>query len=102
MAGAYLGICKADAVITVGEIFQSLGLQNIGGINRKTTAARLIPVPGKTAGDKAFFGGLLGQHHSARAKFHGRKPLHPARRADSRTDSEPDQLVRRGHPGRIT
>jgi hypothetical protein len=33
----------------------------IGVINRKTTAARLIPVPGKKAGDKARFGGLLGE-----------------------------------------
>ncbi len=33
----------------------------IGVINHKTTATRLIPVPGKKAGDKAFFGGLLGQ-----------------------------------------
>lgn len=33
----------------------------IGVINRKTTATRLIPVPGKKAGDNAYFGGLLGQ-----------------------------------------
>lgn len=33
----------------------------IGVINSKTTAARLIPVPGKKAGDHAFFGGLMGQ-----------------------------------------
>lgn len=33
----------------------------IGVINKKTTAARLIPVPGKSAGDSAYFGGLLGQ-----------------------------------------
>jgi uncharacterized protein (UPF0210 family) len=33
----------------------------IGVINHKTTATRLIPVPGKSAGDKAFFGGLLGE-----------------------------------------
>ena len=33
----------------------------IGVINRKTTAARLIPVPGKRAGEKAYFGGLLGE-----------------------------------------
>ncbi|MCL5405944.1 MAG: PFL family protein [Deltaproteobacteria bacterium] len=33
----------------------------IGVINKKTTAARLIPVPGKKAGDKARFGGLLGE-----------------------------------------
>jgi uncharacterized protein (UPF0210 family) len=33
----------------------------IGVINKKTTAARMIPVPGKQAGDHAFFGGLLGE-----------------------------------------
>ena len=33
----------------------------IGMINKKTTAARLIPVPGKKAGEKVFFGGLLGE-----------------------------------------
>ena len=33
----------------------------IGVINKKTTAARIIPVPGKKAGDKACFGGLLGE-----------------------------------------
>lgn len=33
----------------------------IGVMNKKTTAARLIPVPGKKAGEKAFFGGLLGE-----------------------------------------
>jgi len=33
----------------------------IGVINHKTTAARLIPVPGKRAGDKVHFGGLLGE-----------------------------------------
>lgn len=33
----------------------------IGVINKKTTAARLIPVPGKKAGEKVVFGGLLGE-----------------------------------------
>jgi uncharacterized protein len=33
----------------------------IGVVNKKTTAARLIPVPGKKAGERAFFGGLLGE-----------------------------------------
>lgn len=33
----------------------------IGVMNNKATAARLIPVPGKKAGDKAWFGGLLGE-----------------------------------------
>ncbi len=33
----------------------------IGTINNKTTATRIIPVPGKTAGDKVHFGGLLGE-----------------------------------------
>src|SRR5690606_3455282 len=33
----------------------------IGVINKKTTAARLIPVPDKKAGDTVRFGGLLGE-----------------------------------------
>ena len=32
----------------------------IGMINQKTTAVRIIPVPGKTVGDSVEFGGLLG------------------------------------------
>jgi hypothetical protein len=32
----------------------------IGVINNKTTACRLIPVPGKKAGDRVNFGGLFG------------------------------------------
>ena len=32
----------------------------IGMINNKTTAVRLIPVPGKDVGDRVEFGGLLG------------------------------------------
>jgi uncharacterized protein (UPF0210 family) len=32
----------------------------IGMVNSKTTAVRVIPVPGKKAGDWAEFGGLLG------------------------------------------
>ena len=32
----------------------------IGMINNKTTAVRIIPVPGKTVGDSVEFGGLLG------------------------------------------
>jgi uncharacterized protein (UPF0210 family) len=35
----------------------------IGVMNNKTTATRLIPVPGKKAGDKAYFGGLLGESY---------------------------------------
>ena len=33
----------------------------IGMINKKTTAVRLIPVPGKAAGEKVVFGGLFGE-----------------------------------------
>ncbi|MBC2396460.1 PFL family protein [Clostridium tetanomorphum] len=33
----------------------------IGVINNKTTAVRIIPVPGKTIGDSVEFGGLLGK-----------------------------------------
>ncbi len=35
----------------------------IGVVNHKTTAVRLIPVPGKDVGDKAIFGGLFGEAH---------------------------------------
>ena len=33
----------------------------IGMINKKTTAARIIPVPNKKVGDKVIYGGLLGE-----------------------------------------
>ena len=33
----------------------------IGMINKKTTAVRIIPVPDKTVGESAVFGGLLGE-----------------------------------------
>ncbi|MEW6443830.1 MAG: PFL family protein [bacterium] len=33
----------------------------IGMVNNKTTAVRIIPVPGKTAGERAVFGGLFGE-----------------------------------------
>ena len=33
----------------------------IGVFNNKTTAARIIPVPGKKAGDRVVFGGLFGE-----------------------------------------
>ncbi|MEE9466081.1 MAG: DUF711 family protein, partial [Candidatus Neomarinimicrobiota bacterium] len=33
----------------------------IGMVNHKTTAVRLIPVPGKSVGDVADYGGLLGK-----------------------------------------
>ena len=33
----------------------------IGVVNHKTTACRIIPVPGKKAGDRAIFGGLFGE-----------------------------------------
>ena len=33
----------------------------IGMINKKTTAVRIIPVPNKTVGDYAVYGGLLGE-----------------------------------------
>lgn len=54
----------------------------IGVINNKTTAVRIIPVPGKKAGDWAEFGGLL-----------GRAPVMSVNR------HKPDQFIQRG--GRI-
>lgn len=44
----------------------------IGMINNKTTAVRIIPVPGKTVGDEVSFGGLLGT-----------APIMPVNRASS-------------------
>jgi len=43
----------------------------IGVINRKTTATRLIPVPGKGAGEKVYFCGLLGEATIIPVKNHG-------------------------------
>jgi len=43
----------------------------IGVINRKTTATRLIPVPGKGPGEKAYFGGLLGEATIIPVKIRG-------------------------------
>ena len=45
---------EALAALTLDEL-------SIGVINRKTTSVRLIPVPGKKAGDHAVFGGLFGE-----------------------------------------
>ena len=49
-----------DAQYFAGLIADELA---IGVVNNKTTAARLIPVPGKKAGEVANWGGLFG--HSA-------------------------------------
>ena len=54
----------------------------IGVVNNKTTAVRIIPVPGKNIGDRVDFGGLLGTG-----------PIMPVPRFDA------DRFVRRG--GRI-
>ncbi len=56
----------------------------IGMINRKTTAVRLIPAPGKGVGDSVEFGGLLGRapvmavHRQSCAAFVGRGGRIPA------------------------
>lgn len=56
----------------------------IGVINKKTTAVRLIPAPGKRAGDRVEFGGLLGRapvmpiHMGSAARFVGRGGRIPA------------------------
>jgi len=57
---------------------------SIGLINHKTTGVRVIPVPGKKAGDIVHFGGLLGSapvmrvSKTASPKFIGRKGRIPA------------------------
>jgi uncharacterized protein (UPF0210 family) len=56
----------------------------IGMINRKTTAVRLIPAPGKKVGDVVSFGGLLGRapvialHRASSAAFIARGGRIPA------------------------
>ena len=56
----------------------------IGMINNKTTAVRVIPVPGKGVGEEVEFGGLLGRapilpvHGGDASKFIGRGGLIPA------------------------
>lgn len=56
----------------------------IGMINRKTTAVRIIPVPGKNEGDWVEFGGLLGRapimkvNQNSPARFVKRKGRIPA------------------------
>ncbi|MDE7301004.1 MAG: PFL family protein, partial [Clostridia bacterium] len=56
----------------------------IGMINNKTTAVRVIPVPGKTVGQEVNFGGLLGRapimpvHNKSSEKFISRGGLIPA------------------------
>ncbi len=56
----------------------------IGMVNTKTTAVRIIPVIGKTVGDEAEFGGLLGTapimpvHRYSSEKFISRKGRIPA------------------------
>jgi uncharacterized protein (UPF0210 family) len=52
----------------------------IGVINKKTTATRIIPVPGKGAGEYAYFGGLLGE-----------SVIMPVNTAD-----QPNPFIRRG------
>ncbi len=63
----------------------------IGVVNHKTTATRIIPVPGKSAGERVSFGGLFGEsvilavHDSGESdrfvRFGGRipAPLHSLR-----------------------
>jgi uncharacterized protein (UPF0210 family) len=43
----------------------------IGMVNNKTTATRLIPVPGKRAGDYVSFGGLFGESVIMEVKNYG-------------------------------
>jgi uncharacterized protein (UPF0210 family) len=47
-----------DAETIAGIIADEMA---IGVINKKTTAVRIVPVPGKKTGEKATFGGLFGE-----------------------------------------
>jgi uncharacterized protein (UPF0210 family) len=66
----------------------------IGVINKKTTATRLIPVPGKQAGDHAFFGGLLGESMIMPVNnATGEQPVFAARRVDSIAHPQFGELI---------
>ncbi len=56
---------KVDAETLAAIIADEMA---IGVVNHKTTAVRLIPVPGKDVGEKAVFGGLFGEAHIAEVK----------------------------------
>lgn len=66
---AMTSVCSVglDMVVLPGdtapETLTALAMDElaIGVINRKTTSVRLVPVPGKKAGDRAVFGGLFGE-----------------------------------------
>ena len=49
---------ETSAAVISGIIADEMA---IGMVNNKTTAVRVIPVPGKTVGDRVVFGGLLGE-----------------------------------------
>ena len=57
----------------------------IGVVNDKTTAVRLIPVPGAKAGDRVDFGGLFGSTPVMEVRNAGQR-LRPLRRPHPRPD----------------
>ena len=52
-------VCSVGIAHTISGIIADE--MAIGMINKKTTAVRIIPVPNKTVGDYAVYGGLLGE-----------------------------------------
>ena len=69
LSGAFTSVCSVglDMIAIPGDTSAATisGMiadeMAIGMINSKTTAVRIIPVPGKAVGEKAVFGGLLGE-----------------------------------------
>ena len=64
----------------------------IGMVNAKTTAVRIIPVPGKTVGDEVEFGGLLGRGTPDARQPVRQLGVHPPRRAHPRSHPQPEKL----------
>ena len=56
---------KVDAATIAAILADEMA---IGVVNHKTTAVRLIPVPGKGVGEKAVFGGLFGEAYILEVK----------------------------------
>ncbi|MGZ3389558.1 MAG: DUF711 family protein [Isosphaeraceae bacterium] len=68
-------------------------------INHKTTAVRIIPVPGKGAGDRAVFGGLFWRDcHPSRPRRGRLDAFRPSRRPHPHTAFQPSKLKKTKKP----
>jgi uncharacterized protein (UPF0210 family) len=65
----------------------------IGVMNNKTTAVRIIPVPGREVGEMVEFGGLLGSAPIMAVNAFSSGGLYPSRRTHPCADSFAEKLT---------